>query len=446
VRDDTYGPGRNPFEHRRPRHSSNGHRPAHMQTRPVPLDEIGEPVDLVAVQADDELINALAAGMTVSSHGRGGYGADDRVAAILAAWKADVDVDPIPELIDTDTAVATVRAARRPGRRARHLAPVAAAAAFVVLAIGAVSVGSYNAQPDDALWGVSKVLYSQRAESVEAAVRVEARITKAKEALVAGQPVTAAQELQEARADLSVVRPEEGRNELTQVQEFLVAKAAETPNGTPTDPGTPLSTQPSRPVPPGAAIQRPGRSSSTEPPQPSGTQVPPSSASVLQGVPASPASGSSTPATGESSSRDPRHQRGGPGPGGPGDGSSPDPRRQLSPASPGGPSGGPSSPPGATTAPQAPPPSRDPGAPNSPETTTRPQTPPATAEGEPQGSSSTRPGQSTGGSTSSTQSMGGTPSPDRGPDGRHTASRGDGGLTGTTAAGSDSEPPTSTVS
>jgi hypothetical protein len=444
VRDDTYGPGPNPFEHRRPRHSSNGHRPAHMQTRPVPLDEIGEPVDLVAVQADDELINALAAGMTVTSPGRPGYGADDRVAAILAAWKADVDVDPIPELVDTDTAVATVRAARRPGRRARHLAPVAAAAAFVVLSIGAVSVGSYNAQPDDALWGVSKVLYSQRAESVEAAVRVEARITKAKEALAAGQPVTAAQELAQARADLSVVRPEEGRNELTQVQEFLVAKAAETPNGTPTDPGTPLSTQPSRPVPPGAAMQRPPNSSRTEPPQPtSGSQLPPSSGSVLQGGPVSPASSAGTPPSEEGSSHDPRHHR---GDGGPGDGSSPDPRRQqLSPASPDGPTEPPTSPAGGTTAPQVPLPSHDPG-PSSPGPTTHPQTPQATAEGEPEGSASTRPGQSTGGSTSSTQSMGGTPSADRGPDGQPTVSRGTGGLTGTTAAGSASEPPTSTVS
>jgi Anti-sigma-D factor RsdA to sigma factor binding region len=440
VRDETYGSGPNPFEHRRPRHSSNGHRPAHMQTRPVPLDEIGEPVDLVAVQADDELINALAAGMTVTSPGRPGYGADDRVAAILAAWKADVDVDPIPELVDTDTAVATVRAARRPGRRARHLAPVAAAAAFVVLSIGAVSIGSYNAHPDDALWGVSKVLYSQRAESVEAAVRVEARITKAKEALVAGQPVTAAQELAQARADLSVVRPEEGRNELTQVQEFLVAKAAETPNGTPTDPGTPLSTQPSRPVPPGAAIQRPPNSSRTEPPQPtSGTQlVPPSSASVVQQGPVSPAESGTSPSE-EGSSRDPRHQRD-PGTGGPRDGSSPDPRRQqLSPASPDAPMESPASPAG-TTAPPSPPPSRDPA---SPGPTTRPQTPPATAEGDPEGSGTTRPAQSTGGSTSSTQSMGGTPSADRGPGGQPTVSRGAGG---TTAAGSAAEPPTSTVS
>ena len=442
MRDNPYGSGPNPFEHRRPRHSSNGHRPAHMQTRPVPLDEIGEPVDLVAVQADDELINALAAGMTVTSPGRSGYGADDRVAAILAAWKADVDVDPIPELVDTNTGVATVRAAKRPGRRARHLAPVAAAAAFVVLAIGAVSVGSYNAHPDDALWGVSKVLYSQRAESVEAAVRVEARITKAKEALVAGQPVTAAQELAQARADLSVVRPEEGRNELTQVQEFLVAKAAETPNGTPTDPGTPLSTQPSRPVPPGAAIQRPGNSSRTESPSTSGTQLPPSSASVLQGVPASPGSGSPTSPSDESSSRDTRHQRG-PGHGGPGDGSSPDPRRQqLSPASPDA-TGPPTSPASGTTAPEAPLPSRGPETPGSPGTTTGPRTPPATAERDPV---DPRPGQGTGGSTSSTQSMGGTASADRGPDGQPTASRGEGGLTGTTAAGSDSKPPTSTVS
>jgi hypothetical protein len=443
VRDDSYGSNPNPFEHRRPRHSGNGHRPTGMQTRPVRLDELGEPVDLVAVQADDELINALAAGMTVSSPGRSGYDADDHVTAILAAWKADVDVEPIPELVDTDTAVATVRAARRPGRRARHLAPVAAAAAFVVLAIGAVSVGSYNAHPDDALWGVSKVLYSQRAESVEAAVRVEARITKAKEALVAGEPVAAAQELAQARSDLAAVRPEEGRNELTQVQEFLIAKAAETPPGTPTDPGTPLSTQPSRPVPPGAAVQRPPHSGRTESPQPtSGTETPPASVSV-QGGPG--ASGSSTPPSDEGSSRDPRLHQGGPGTGSGGPSpDSADPRRQVAPASPGtgAPDGNPG---GGTSAPQTPTPSRGPETPSNPPPTTRPQTPPATAEGEP-GGSTTPPRQSTGGPATSSQSMGGTPSADRGTGGEPSASRGADGLTGSTAAGSASEPPTSTIS
>src|ERR1700716_2367866 len=119
-----------------------------MKTRSISLDEVGEPLDLVAVQADDELINALAAGMTVSSPGLTGYGPDDRVAAILAAWKADVDVEPIPQIVDVDTAVSAVLAARRPARRPRRLAPVAAAAAVVVLALGGVSLGSYNAGPN----------------------------------------------------------------------------------------------------------------------------------------------------------------------------------------------------------------------------------------------------------------------------------------------------------
>ncbi|MHA6624575.1 anti-sigma-D factor RsdA [Pseudonocardia sichuanensis] len=255
--DRTFGAGGGPFDggrspRSRPHNGTNGARHHGSTAHPVPFDDLAEPVDLVAVQADDELINALAAGMSVSSPGVGGYDADDRVAAILAAWKADVDAEPVPELVDVDTAVATVVAARPPSSRARHLVPVAAAAAFLVLVIGGVSVSSYNAQPEDALWGVSKVLYSERAESVEAASRVEDRIAAAKAALVAGQPVLAAQELARAQEDLAAVRPQEGQDGLAETQEFLQAKAAETPPGQSADPASPLSTQPSRPVPQGA--------------------------------------------------------------------------------------------------------------------------------------------------------------------------------------------------
>ncbi|WP_433556818.1 anti-sigma-D factor RsdA [Pseudonocardia xinjiangensis] len=393
-----------------------------MNTRPVPLDEVSEPLDLVAVQADDELINALSAGMTVSSPGRSGYDTDDRVAAILAAWKADVDVEPIPELVDVDTAVATVMAARRPVRRTRRLAPVAAAAAFVVLAVGGVSVSSYNAQPDDALWGVSKVLYSQRAESVEAAVRVEARITKAKEALVAGQPVVAAQELAQAKTDLEVVRPEEGKTELAQVQEFLVAKAAETPQGTPTDPGTPLSTQPSRPVPPGAGVRESPSSGRTAPvaPEPaSGTQAPTS-------VTPAPTSAASAPERSPSDPRDPREPRD-PRSRDPRS-ATPDPRRQQAPVAPGdGTSQNPS--PGtqhsSTPSPQPPPTTTDSpsgGGTGSAGPTSGPQTPPATAEGRPDGGATTPAGDTT------------------------RSNPGAGGSTGATAAGSGTPPPSATIS
>ena len=166
------------------------------------------PIDLVALQADDELINALAAGLTVAAAGGGHQ--DDQMTAILAAWKAEVDAEPMPALVDLDTAVTTVQAARRPSGRSRHLVPVAAAAAGLVILLGGVSLGSYSAEPDDTLWPVTKVLYSERAESVEAAGRVEERIARAKRAIAEGQPALAEEELRAAAADLAVVRPEDG--------------------------------------------------------------------------------------------------------------------------------------------------------------------------------------------------------------------------------------------
>jgi hypothetical protein len=276
---------------RRPgRSGTNGRHPEGLRTRPTALDPDGsEPVDLVAVQADDALINALSAGMTVSAPGVGGYTADDHVAAILAAWKAEVDAVPEPELVDLDTAVRTVKAARRPGRRFRHLAPVAAAAALVVVTGAGVSVGSATAQPDDGpLWAVSKVLFSERAESVEARVRVEENLARAKQALLVGDVEEASSALAAARVELAAVRPEENGPELAEVQSFLAAKAEETPDGTPTDPGAPLARDRSRKVPPGAVVPLP---SATSP-----VTVPTTSAPVQSSAPASsPPSSSSAP-------------------------------------------------------------------------------------------------------------------------------------------------------
>lgn len=250
---------------RRPRtngsksHRANGRHVSSSPIRPVRFDDVAEePIDLVAVQADDELISALAAGMSVSAPGVGGYDADDQVAALLANWRNEVDSEPLPELVDLDTAMATLQAASRPpGRRARHLFPLAAAAAMIVFTIGGVSVGAADARPGDTLWGVSRVLYSERAESVVAAERVEVRIDEAKEALTRGEPEVAAQALAAAEEDLVGVREEEGLAELAEVQSFLEAKAAETPQGQPIQPGTPLASDPSRPVPPGAATETP---------------------------------------------------------------------------------------------------------------------------------------------------------------------------------------------
>jgi hypothetical protein len=292
--------GKFPFGRGRSRtNGTNGAHPSGMRTRRLAIDELAsaehnedaDPVDLVAVQADDELINALAAGVSVSSS-RAGHDIEDHVTSILAAWKAEVDAEPVPELVDVDSAVAAIMSGRPKAHRLRHLAPVAAAAAFVVLTVGGLSVGSYSAEPSDVLWPVTKVLYSEKAESVEAADRVEKRITRAKQAIAAGQPALADEELKAAAADLAVVRPQEGRSTLTEVQDFLVAKAQETRPGIPTDPGAPLAADQTRRVPPGAAIAGPGRTSG-----PVSPESPPvrSSTPPVSNSPTSPDSGTVAP-------------------------------------------------------------------------------------------------------------------------------------------------------
>ena len=249
----------------------------------TPLDE---PIDLAAVQADDELINALGAGFGVPSGGRS-FHADDQVVALLSNWRADVMEEPIPELIDLETAVAAVRAgmpAAKPTRsaRARHLVPVAAAAAFLVLVGGGVTIGSATAEPDSALWPVSKVLFSERAESVEAAVRVSDKIDNAKQALSEGKPEQAAADLAQAQQELSKVRPQEGKDELVDVKNFLVAKAAETPSGVKVNPASPLKVDRGRPIPAGAALSQQPTTAGTLTPDPTSGEAaggPPASSS-----------------------------------------------------------------------------------------------------------------------------------------------------------------------
>ncbi len=259
--------------------------PGDLPTRALPVD-VGEgPVDFVAVQADDELVNALGAGATVT-YGDRPPGADpgprrhrdERLASMLAAWRAEIEAEPIPELLDLDTAVAAVVAGmkadavgtrRRRAARLRHLAPLAAAAAIIVATVGGVGLGSQNAMPGDRLWAVQKVVNPERAESVETKLEVESRLQTVRAALSKGDTATAARELEAIRTEIPVVRGEEGQPQLLQEQEFLAAKLAETPPGTPADLTTPPKSKPnvhSTAAP--AAPPPPVASTSTGPSQP----------------------------------------------------------------------------------------------------------------------------------------------------------------------------------
>lgn len=103
------------------------------------------PLDLAEVQADDALLDQLsrienfgaweeeadAALITSLAQGWGEEAALDRLRKIVSlwpvvAWLRDVDSEPVGELVDTDTALTVIHAARRPRPLARMRAAVRA--------------------------------------------------------------------------------------------------------------------------------------------------------------------------------------------------------------------------------------------------------------------------------------------------------------------------------
>lgn len=261
-------------------HTNGHHAPTPVGRRFAEVDEDG-PVDLVELQADDELINALSSGLGVSGPGRMGYSPDDRLVAMLASWKAEVDEVPVPELVDTDEAVRMLQPAK-PSRKVTFLRPLVAAAAVAACALAVVSISAHEAQPGDALWGVTRVLYSEHAQQVQAQTDLREGIERVNAKLAAGDTVGAQRDLAQLGPLVGQVGPEQ-QAYFDDQQRFLTAKVAETPQGVRTDPQAPLrdgTPAPRPPVTEGAA----------DPPEPGTTQPGPA-----------PAPGTSTPGAGTGS-------------------------------------------------------------------------------------------------------------------------------------------------
>lgn len=276
----------------------NGHpSPQPVGRRFAELDDEG-PVDLVELQADDELINALSSGLGVSGPGRQGYDVDDRLVAMLSSWKEEVDREPVPELVDTDEAVEMLRPAK-PSRTLSFLRPLVAAAAVAACALAVVSISAHEAVPGDTLWGVSKVLYSERAEQVQAATDLRQGIERVNARLAAGDTAGAQQDLASLGPLVEKVGPDE-QTYFEQQNRFLTAKVAETPPGTPTDPRSPLRDGTPAPPPPVSE----GRPDPDVPPRPQQPSPPPGPTSPGGGTTGG-GEGSSGPAD-PSGSTDPR--------------------------------------------------------------------------------------------------------------------------------------------
>lgn len=223
--------------------------------------------DLAAIAADDALLDALGGADPAVS----GPLAEDKLNALLLAWRRDVDAHPIGEVVDIQAAAHAISVGQRPAHRSRLLVPLASAAAVLAIAFAAVGVAAHAAKPGDALWGLTRVLYADHANSVEAAASVRSELDKATIALQSGRIADAQTALAKANAVLPSVAVEDGRPALHATKEKLLQELSTT---TPS-PSTPVSA-------------------------PSMTSTPPSSASAATTMP-SPSSTPSTPSTPPSS-------------------------------------------------------------------------------------------------------------------------------------------------
>jgi hypothetical protein len=234
--------------------------------------------DLSAVHADDALLDALGGSDPKVADGLG----DQELNALLLAWRRDIDSEPLAELVDTDTAVTTVKTAalaRKHGQRARKrriLVPVAVAAAVLAIAFSGTGIAARDAQPGDTLWGLTKVLYADHARSVEAASAARTDLQQASIALSQGRIAEAQQALAEAAAKLSQVSTEDNLAQLMKEHQQLTAML-QNPTSTPPPPP---STQESSATVQVTTTPPPSSSSTTTTPPPTSSTTTPSDTST----------------------------------------------------------------------------------------------------------------------------------------------------------------------
>jgi hypothetical protein len=257
-----------------------------------------EPVadDLSAVQADDRLLDALGS----ATPGAAGSLVDDELNALLLAWRNEVETAPFGELVDTETAVATIQAARpQPVSRHRFLIPLASAAAVLAIAFTGVSLVARDAQPGDALWGLTRVLYSEHAKSIEAAAIVRSDLDSARLALREGKVSEAREKLDKVEASLGSVSTADGKAQLEEKHKELENELNTNTSTASPSPTTPPVTQPTEPTKPSTASSTPSSvpPTTTTPPTSSTSETPPPPTSAGGEIPPPPPAEPGTGAT-----------------------------------------------------------------------------------------------------------------------------------------------------
>ncbi|MFI7606264.1 hypothetical protein ACIBTV_14170 [Micromonospora sp. NPDC049366] len=224
----------------------------------------GDELDLATIARDDQLLDALGRAEPAP--------ADDDVAAVLAAWRADLEGDDEQRLLRAATQPPAPATAAGPRPVSRGVLRLAAAVVAVLTLATGLGVGSRAADPTSPLWSLTRVLHPEQAQ-----VRgVEHDIARARAAVTAGRPDEARDLIARARRDLAeVADPTTAarlRADLDEVDRLLAAlvSASTASPAAPTD-GAPGAATPGAPTDgpvPGGSAPAPDPAPATPAPAP----------------------------------------------------------------------------------------------------------------------------------------------------------------------------------
>ncbi|MGL4305720.1 MAG: anti-sigma-D factor RsdA [Mycobacteriaceae bacterium] len=263
---------------------------------------VDSPVDFAAVQSDDALINAIAGDGSVQA----ATSVDYELASLLAGWRGELLSTPTPisptldevcvaldgGFIDDELVAKPVRRALRIG----FTQVLAGAAAVVAVAIGGLTIFTYDAQPGDALFGVKQAIFGDQARSDQILVAARTDLAEAERRIAAGDKQSAQALLAEIAGRVNGVTKTSDREALQEwlnrLDEQISTEVTEPSVESSVEPEVPLvpsesttssrqiSTAPSTTADSSTVVTPPSVTSTT-PPSPSETTTLPSGTTTL---------------------------------------------------------------------------------------------------------------------------------------------------------------------
>jgi len=206
------------------------------------MSDDDNPRDLAMIASDEQLLDLLAAGGEPQD--------GDEVAAMLAAWRAEVGSDlPTVRRAAPRSAGAPARPRRDRSRRVSRSTRILLSSAAVLLALaGTVSVLASHARPDSPLWPITRVLYADWAESAVAEQEAQESIDDARQALANSQYSDAERLLDDAAEEAQKVRDpgvaQRLLDEIDALRGLLPGLLPTSPTSAPASPGPPSPTPP----------------------------------------------------------------------------------------------------------------------------------------------------------------------------------------------------------